>query len=71
MLHPRHPEQLPGLLDLALNRPGPQRWLVPDYQPMVVDQLRYRGFHEVGRYILLNRMVAAPVVCRGMAPVEA
>jgi hypothetical protein len=71
LLHPRHTELLTDLLELAFSRPGGQRWRVPDYQGMVLDQLGYRGFHEVGQYTMLNKRVAAPVVSRGMAPVEA
>ena len=71
MLHPRHTELLVDLMELALARPGGQRWRVPDYQGMVLDQLGYRGFHKIGQYTMLNKRVAAPVVNRGMAPVEA
>ncbi|MFQ6031181.1 MAG: hypothetical protein ACE5Q6_27265 [Dehalococcoidia bacterium] len=71
MLDPRHPELLSDLVELALARPGWQRWLVPDYQAMVIDRLRYRGFHEVGQYTMLNKRVTAPVLAHGMAPMEA
>jgi hypothetical protein len=71
MAHPDHPQLLPAMVNLALSHPGPQRWLVPDYQKAVQDQLLNHNFHEVARYTMLIKTVAVPVMCPGMAPVEA
>ncbi len=71
MVHPKHPELIESLTRLALSRPGNQRWLAPNYQETVCDQLSYRGLQEAARFTMLINTVAAPVVCAGMAPVEA
>ncbi|HEU0022384.1 MAG TPA: hypothetical protein VFR55_12030 [Dehalococcoidia bacterium] len=71
MVHPDHPEVLGPLMTLSLSNPGYQRWLVPDYQQPVRDQLSYRGLREAASYTMLIKTVAAPVRCAGMAPVEA
>jgi hypothetical protein len=71
MVHPDHPQLLPALVNLALSHAGPQRWLVPDYQKAVQDQLRQHNFRETARYTVLIKTVAVPVLCPGMAPVEA
>jgi hypothetical protein len=71
MAHPDHPQLLPAMVNLALSHPGPQRWLVPDYQKAVQDQLLEHNFQEVARYTMLIKTVAVPVMCPGMAPVEA
>jgi hypothetical protein len=71
MAHPDHPEVLDSLMNFSLSNPGYQRWLVPDYQQPVRDQLSYRGLREAARYTMLINTVAAPVRCAGMAPVEA
>ncbi|MDA0733633.1 MAG: hypothetical protein O2909_03130 [Chloroflexi bacterium] len=71
MAHPDHPELLNQLMTLSLSNPSYQRWLVPDYQQPVRDQLNYRGLREAARYTMLVNTVAAPVRCAGMAPVEA
>ena len=71
MVHPDHPQVLTGLIALALSTPGVHRWLVPDYQEPVCDQLGDRGFQEKARYTMLIKTVAVPVMRPGMAPVEA
>ena len=71
MAHPDHPELLDPLMTLSLSDPSYQRWLVPDYQQPVRDQLSSRGLREAARYTMLINTVAAPVRCAGMAPVEA
>jgi hypothetical protein len=71
MVHPDHPGLLPALLELALAQGGIHRWLVPDYQEMVGDWLRYRGFRQAARYVILVKTVTARVLIPGMAPVEA
>lgn len=71
MAHPDHPQLLPAMVNLALSHAGPQRWLVPDYQKAVQDQLLDHNFHEVARYTMLIKTVAVPVMRPGMAPVEA
>jgi hypothetical protein len=71
MTHPDHPQLLPAMVNLALSHAGPQKWLVPDYQKAVQDQLRQHKFREVARYTMLIKTVAVPVMCPGMAPVEA
>lgn len=71
MTHPDHPEVLDPLMTLSLANPNYQRWLVPDYQQPVHDQLSYRGLREAARYTMLINTVAAPVRCAGLAPVEA
>jgi len=71
MAHPDHPELLAQLMTLSSSNPCYQRWLVPDYQQPVCDQLNYHGLRKAARYTMLVNMVAAPVGCAGMAPVEA
>ena len=71
MAHTDHPELLDQLMTLSSSNPSYQRWLVPDYQQPVCDQLNYRGLREAARYTMLVNTVAAPVRCAGMAPVEA
>ena len=71
MAHPDHPQVLPAMVNLALSHAGPQRWLVPDYQKAVQDQLLEHNFREVARYTMLIKTVTVPVMCPGMAPVEA
>jgi hypothetical protein len=71
MAHPDHPELLSQLMTLSSSNPGYQRWLVPDYQQPVCDQLSYHGLQEAARYTMLVNTVAAPVRCAGMAIVEA
>ena len=43
MAHPDHPQLHKELLELALCRPGFQRWLAPDFQPQAGELLRQRG----------------------------
>ena len=71
MVHPDYPEALPQLMTVALARPGRQRWLTPDYQETVGLRLHRCGFREVAQYTMLVKLVATPVLCHGMAPVEA
>ncbi len=71
LVHPDHPETLPALMALALTQAGRHRWLVPEYQPMVMSQLRQREFQPVAEYTMLATTVAAPVLRPGMAPMEA
>ena len=71
MAHPDHPKLLDQLMTLSSSKPSYQRWLVPDYQQSICDQLNYRGLPEAARYTMLVNTVAAPVRCAGMAPVEA
>jgi hypothetical protein len=71
LARPEHPEVLSQMVSLALATPGKQRWLVPNYQPTVVDQLHLRGFQEMGRYTMLIKTVAVPAMRPGMAAVEA
>ena len=71
MVHPNHPELIESLTRLALSRTGHQRWLAPNYQETVCDQLNYGGLQEAARFTMLINTVAAPVMCAGMAPVEA
>ncbi len=71
LVHPDHPELLAPLLEQALARSATQRWLLPDYQAPVGDLLRYRGLHEVSRYTMLVKTVAARVASRRMVAVEA
>jgi hypothetical protein len=66
-----YPDVLSEMVSFATSNPGTQRWLVPNYQGRVCDQLRYRGFQEMARYTMLVKTVAAPVMQSGMAPVEA
>ena len=71
MAHPDYPDLLPALIDLALARPWAQRWLVPDYQVLAGELLHDRDFHEVDRYTMLIKTVAAQVMSPGVLPVEA
>ena len=71
MARPDHPEVLSQLVSLALSNPGIQRWLVPDYQSTVAEQLRRHGFREMARYTMLIKTVAVPAMHPGMAAVEA
>ena len=71
MAHPDHPELLAQLMTSSLSNLSYQRWLVPDYQQPVCDQLNYRGLREAARYTMLVNTVAAPVRSAGMAPAEA
>ena len=71
MAHPDYPDLLPALIDLALARRWAQGWLVPDYQVLAGELLHDRGFHEVDRYTMLIKTVAAWVMSPGVLPVEA
>ncbi len=71
LAHPDFPELLPGLLEAALGPPGLQRWLVPNYQEVTTSLLLRHGFREVACYTMLIKTLAIPVMCRGLAPVEA
>ena len=71
MSTPDLPDLSSLLVELALCRQGPQRWLVPDYQPEVASQLRDIGWRETAQYTMLINRVAVPVESVGMAPVEA
>ena len=71
MAHPGCPELLFRAMELALARPGRQRWPVPDYQEPAADELKRHGFRPVAEYILLVKMVAVPAWRYGMAAVEA
>jgi len=72
VLHrPDHPEILASLLATACDRPGEQSWLVPDYQEPVVTTLLRNGLTEAGRYTMLIKTVAVPVVSREYSMAEA
>lgn len=71
MVHPDHLQILGPLITHSLSNSSFQRWLVPDYQQPVHDQLSYHGLREAASYTMLINTVAAPVRCAGMAPVEA
>ena len=71
MVHPDHPENLEALVDLALSFQGPHRWLLPVYREAGTQLLLRQGFHEVARYTVLIKTLAAPVFSHGMAAVEA
>lgn len=71
LTHPDHPGLLPQLLRVALDRPGWQRWWVPDYQERMVQLLQASGLRQVAQYTMFIKTVAAPVRNPGMAPVEA
>ncbi len=71
LYHPDWPSVAAVMVEMAQCRPGPQRWLVPDYQPQVSQELRGLGWRETARYTMLINRVAVPVKCAGMAPVEA
>jgi hypothetical protein len=72
VLHrPDHPEVLASLLTAACGRPGEQSWLVPDYQEPVVTTLLRNGLRETGRYTMLIKTVAVPVVSREYSMAEA
>ena len=72
VLHrPDHPEVLPSLLAAARGRPGEQSWLVPDYQESIGTMLLRHGLREIGRYTMLVKTVAVPVVSREYSMAEA
>lgn len=71
LAHPGSPELWEELVGWAQAQKGPQRWLVPDYQELVAELLLRRRFRKVARYNVMIKMVAAPVLSRGMAAVEA
>ena len=71
MAHPEHPESLSALANLALARPNPMRWLVPDYQEMTKNLLMYHGFEEKAKYVVLIKTVAIREMTPDMAAVEA
>ena len=70
MIHPDHPELLPEMLGLVFDRPGPQRWMVPDYQETIMGSLFERGFQETVEYAILAKTVAVQKFSHGMAAVE-
>ena len=71
MIHPDHPELLPVMADLIFSQPGPQKWLVPDYQEATYEMLSRRGFRETSEYAILAKTVAAREFSHSMAAVEA
>ncbi len=71
MIHPAHPELLPVMARLILSQPGPQKWLVPDYQEATHDLLSRRGFRETSEYAILAKTVAAREFSHSRAAVEA
>ena len=71
MVHPDHPENLEALVDLALSFQGHHRWLLPVYREAGTQLLLRQGFHEIARYTVLIKTLAAPVFSHGMAAVEA
>ena len=71
LLHPDHCQLLPGLLKLAHNRVGVQRWLVADYLELIAKELQHLGFQPTALYTVLIKTVAAPAMSLGMAQVGA
>ncbi len=71
MIHPDHPELLPVMARLILSQPGPQKWLVPDYQEATHDLLSRKGFQETSEYAILAKTVAAREFSHSMTAVEA
>ena len=71
LVHPDNPGLWEDLVECALVREGPVRWLVPEYQELVASLLLRRGFREVAQYNLLIKTLAVLVVERRMAPMEA
>lgn len=71
MVHPDYPEQQEGLLNVALARPGGQRWLIPGYRAAMADRLLGQGFQARAQYTMLVKLAAAPARSYGMAAVEA
>ena len=59
------------VVDRALARPGPQRWLIPGYQDAVYSTLLSRGLREVGRYQVLVKTMVVKAVERAFATTEA
>jgi len=70
-VHPEHPKAVESFLELASAQPGAHHWLVPDYLTHVASALQHRGLQPVAGYDVLAASVAARVLQRGMAPVEA
>ena len=66
--HPDHPEAAP---DLVRDSCQTQNWLVPSYQPNIVELLDRQGLHETARYTMLIKTVAVPVRSREFSYVEA
>lgn len=71
LVHPDHSNLLPGLLKLAHNSLGTQRWLLRDYQELIAGHLQDRGLHPTARYTMLIKTVAVPAMSPGMAQVGA
>ncbi|MCH7712461.1 MAG: hypothetical protein IIC99_02440 [Chloroflexi bacterium] len=71
MIHPDHPELLPVMVSRVLAQPGPQKWLVPDYQETTRDLLLRKGFRETAEYGISAKTVATQKFSYSMAAVEA
>ena len=70
-MHPDHLDLVGGLLKLAHNSLGTQRWLLADYQESIAGHLQERGFQPTARYTMLVKTVAAPAMNPGMVQVGA
>ena len=71
MVHADHPELLPVMVGRALAQPGPQKWLVPDYQETTHELLLGRAFQETAEYAIFVKSVAAQEFNHSIATVEA
>ena len=69
--HPEHTDVLALLLAPLCRIPGYQSWLVPDYQEPLGTMLLRQGLKEAGRYAVLVKPLAAPVVSREYSMAEA
>lgn len=66
--HPDHPDTTPYLVRDSCQI---QNWLVPSYQPNIVQLLDRQGLHETARYTMLIKTVAVPVRSREFSYAEA
>ena len=71
LVHPDHPELVPGLINLGLSSAGAGCWLLPDYHDHLRRYLQLRGLLAVTKYTMLIKTVAVPVRSTGAAAVEA
>ncbi len=71
MARPGDHDLVKHVVDRALARPGPQRWLVPEYQDDAYMALLSRGLREIGRYQLLVKTMVVKAVERAVATTEA
>jgi len=68
LAHPSFPDMMSHLIETSYKT---LHWLVPGFQENTMDLLARNGLQEAGRYTMLIKTVAVPVLNRGLSYVEA